>query len=98
MRKITQEAVSAFMNAESYRSGNTAVKVLPNVTVMELRGNPIAYRYNDPQNTLSITDAYWPTNTTKERLNGIPGVSISQRKGVWFLNGAEWGGELIDVK
>ena len=31
----------------------------------------------------------YKTNTTKERLNGIPGVCIQQKKGVWYLNGKE---------
>ena len=28
-------------------------------------------------------------NSTKERLNGIPGVCIQQKKGIWYLNGKE---------
>jgi hypothetical protein len=64
---------------------------------MKLHGNAIAYRYNDPEQTLSITNCGWQTNTTKERLNSIPGVNIYQKAGIWFLNGEEWDGELIDV-
>jgi hypothetical protein len=64
----------------------------------KLHGNEIAYRYNDPERTLSITDAGWQTNTTKERLNGIPNVHIHQKDWVWYLNGEEWNGNLIDVK
>ena len=60
--------------------------------------NEIAYRYNDPERTLSITNAGWESNTTKERLNGLDGVSIQQKAGIWYLNGKEWEGELIDVK
>ena len=45
MRKITEQAVNAFMNAETFNKGNTTVTALPNVTVMELHGNEIAYRY-----------------------------------------------------
>lgn len=97
MRKITKQASAAFFNAEKFKSGNTEVKVFPNVTVLLLFGNEIAYIYNDLEKTLSITNAGWKSNTTKERLNGL-GVSINQKKGAWFLNGAEWGGALIDVK
>lgn len=97
-RKITQKAVEAFYNAERFRSSNTEVKVLPNVTVLVLHGNEIAYRYNDPERTLSITNCYWQTNTTKERLNGLRGVNIVQKKGVWYLNGKEWDGRIIDIK
>ena len=98
MRKITENSVNAFMNAKSFKSSNTEVVVKENVTILKLFGNEIAYRYNDPENTLSITNCGWMTNTTKERLNGIPSVNIYQRKGVWYLNDKEWDGELIDVK
>lgn len=87
MRTITQNAVNAFMNAQAFRSGNTTVTVEPNVTILKLHDNPIAYLYNDPERTLSITNAGWFTNTTKERLNAIPNVSIKQIKGIWYLNG-----------
>jgi len=98
MKMITQQAVAAFNNAESFKSGNTKVIVKPNVTVLLLFNNEIAYRYNDPERTLSITNAGWKSNTTKERLNGLDGVSIQQKAGIWYLNGKEWEGELIDVK
>lgn len=98
MRTLTQKAVEAFMNAEKFKSPNTTVEVLPNVTILKLFGNAIAYRYNDPERTLSITNCGWKTNTTKERLNAIPGVNINQKNKVWYLNGKEWNGNLIDVK
>ena len=98
MRTLTQKAVQAFMNAESFKSQNTTVEVLPNVTILKLFGNAIAYRYNDPERTLSITNCGWESKTTKERLNAIPGVNIQQKKSVWYLNGKEWNGNLIDVK
>jgi len=97
MIKITQNAVNAFIQGQNFKSSNTEVKVLPNVTVMSLHGNEIDYKYNDPENIISITNAGWESNTTKERLNGIPGLSISQRKGVWYLNGNVWEGSLIDI-
>lgn len=98
MRLITKQAVNAFMNASTFNSSNTSVEVLPNVTILKLHGNAIAYRYNDPERTLSITDANWATNTTKERLNALPNVRIQQKAGVWYLNGNVWDGKLIDVK
>ena len=97
MRKITKESVDAFMNARKFKKANMEVEVLPNVTILKLHGNEIAYRYNDPERTLSITDAGWQTNTTKERLNGIPNVNIHQKDSVWYLNGEEWDENLIDV-
>ena len=98
MRQITLDAVYAFMNAEKFKRDNTEVEVFENVTVLKLFGNKIAYLYNGPERTLSITNAGWFTNTTKERLNAIPVVHIKQRKGEWYLNGEVWDGKLIDVK
>jgi len=98
MRKITNDAINSFMSASKYNSSNTTVEVLPNVTILKLHGNAIAYKYNDPDKTLSITNAGWQSNTTKERLNGLPNVRINQKQGKWYLNGAEWDGKLIDVK
>jgi hypothetical protein len=98
MRTITENAIEKFLNAETFKSSNTIVEVLPNVTILKLFGNAIAYQYNDPEKTLSITNCGWNTATTKERLNAIPNVNIVQKKGVWFLNDVEWDGELIDIK
>ena len=97
MRKITEETVNAFNNSLPFKKANMEIEVLPNVTIMRLHGNAIAFRYNDPERTLSITNCGWYTNTTKERLNAIDGVNIYQNKGRWFLNDKEWDGELIDV-
>lgn len=97
MKKITEKSIDAFLNAKPFRRDNTEVVVLPNVTILKLFGNEIAYLYNDPERTLSITNRGWFTKTTKERLNGIPRVSISQQKGNWYLNGTLWDGKLIDV-
>jgi hypothetical protein len=98
MRKITQQAVQAFEEARPFKSGNTQVEVTPNCTIMKLFGNAIAYRYNDPERTLAITNCGWQSDTTKERLNGIKGVRISQSAGKWYLDGNEWDGKLIDIK
>ena len=98
MRQITKDSVQALMNAEKFSKQNMLVEVLPNVTILRLHGNAIAYRYNNPERTLSITNCGWKSNTTKERLNGLPNVSVCQRLGVWYLNDQEWDGKLIDVK
>jgi hypothetical protein len=97
MKKITRDSVDAFMNARPFRKDNTEVTVLDNLTILKLFGNEIAYRYNDPERTLSITNAGWFSNTTKERLNGIPNVRIHQKNFNWYLNDKEWDGRLIDV-
>ena len=98
MRKITKESIEHFMNDKPFSKSNMKVKVKPNVTVLFLYVNAIAYRYNDPERTLSITDAGWQSTTTKERLNGIPGVNIYQKDFEWYLNGEKWNGKLTDVK
>ena len=97
MRKITQMAVASFMNAQKFKLSNTEVQVLENVTILLYQNNPIAYRYNDPVRTISIQNCGWFSTTTKERLNGLPNVKISQKNFVWFLNGKEWNGKLIDI-
>ena len=98
MRQITQESVSAFLNAKKFNKSNMSVEVLPNVTILKYQGNKIAYKYNDPEKTLSITNCGYFTNTTKERLNGLPNVDVVQRNFIWYLNGKEWDGKLTDIK
>ena len=97
MRLITKESISAFMNAETFKKQNMTVEVLPNVTLLKLHNNTIAYRYNDPQRTLTITNCGWFTPTTKERLNALEGVNIQQKNFKWFLNGKEWNGSKTDI-
>jgi len=98
MRQITKESINAFMSGKEFKKTNMLVEVLPNVTILKYHNNAIAYKYNDPKNTISITNSGWLTNTTKERLNGIPNVSIQQKNFVWYLNGVKWDGKLIDIK
>lgn len=98
MRQITKESINAFMNASKFNKQNMSVEVLPNVTILNLHGNSIAYRYNDLNKTLSITNCGWFSNTTKERLNALEGVNIQQKNFVWYLNGNEWNGQLTDIK
>ena len=97
MRQITRDSINAFINAQKFNRQNMQVEVLPNVTVLKLHGNTIAYRYNDPQRTLTIDSCGWLTLTTKERLNALPDVNIQQNNFVWFLNGEEWNGQKIDI-
>tara|TARA_Y100000401_G_scaffold39872_1_gene30285 strand:- start:1019 stop:1321 length:303 start_codon:yes stop_codon:yes gene_type:complete len=98
MRQITKDSINAFMNAKKFNRQNMQVEVLPNVTILKLHGNSIAYRYNDPKQTLSITNCGWFTPTTKERLNALPNVNIYQKAFKWYLNGVEWDGEPITIK
>lgn len=98
MRQITNDSINAFLNARKFNKQNMSVEVLPNVTILKLHGNSIAFKYNDPKKTLSITNCGWFSNTTKERLNALPNVKIYQKKFEWFLNDKKWNGELIDIK
>ena len=97
MRKITEKSVSCFMNATKFSEGNTAVTVTEEVITLNLHGNTIAYRYQNPHRII-ITTCGWNTPTTRERLKGIPGVSIYTRKGQLYLNGEKWDGSKIEVK
>ena len=91
MRKITQQAVAAFLAGQTFNSSNTTVEVAEDRhhCVMKLHGNTIARRENGG---LYVCNGGWSSNTTKERLNGIPGVSVHQKNFVWYLNDVEWDG------
>lgn len=100
MRKITEESRHAFLRAERFRKGNMAVEIRPwqdqkhDSVILLLHGNPIArYDMGDVAlATLQVCDGGWQTVTTRDRLNSLPGVDVTQRKFKWFLNGAEWDG------
>ena len=84
MRKVTQEAVSAFQAGRKYKNGATRVNQRIGGVELLLHGNIIA---KDVGDGLQVSLAGWPTATTRERLNGLPGVCINQAKGVQYLNG-----------
>jgi hypothetical protein len=90
MRKITKEAVSAFLERRTFRKSNMSVEEIGGQYRLKLHGNSIANI--DEIGVLSISNAGWASNTTKERLNGIPGVRIHQKNWTWYLNGVEWDG------
>jgi len=99
MRQITQDSIDAFYGGYDFKRQN--MEVIPHKsdtaqgTFMYLHGNKIARLMNGQ---LDITNAGWQSVTTKERLNGLNGVSIQQKAGVWYLNGEEWGGEWTLIK
>jgi len=103
MRQITQESVIAFLNGYKFNKSNMNVEVLPNVTILKYQGNAIAYKYNDPNKTIAITNCGWKSNTTRERLNGVISLSglnigkIYQKNWNWYLDGKDWDGNLIDL-
>jgi len=96
-RKITTEAVASFLNGKAFRCDNTCVEVRPfqcdkeDSVILVLFGNPIA-RYKVADRVLYVCDGNHQTVTTKDRLNGLPGVSVHQKAGQWYLNGEKWDG------
>jgi hypothetical protein len=100
MRQITADAVQAFNNNRNFKRGNTQVvyKESPNGQLKETRlllhGNLIATKING---VLEISNAGWESNTTKERLNALPGVSIHQKNWQWYLNDKEWDGNWTKI-
>tara|TARA_R110000868_G_scaffold180116_2_gene420636 strand:+ start:1085 stop:1372 length:288 start_codon:yes stop_codon:yes gene_type:complete len=94
MKKITQQSVNAFINDLQFSKDNTIVKAGGEVTNLFLHGNLIAHKI---QGRMFISNCGWFSRTTKERLNGLPNVSICQKKGKWYLNGEFWNGGTIEV-
>lgn len=73
MRKVTREAVAAFLDDRKFQSGNTQVAFRPyrgdeTVTMLLLHGNTIAAKRG---REVSVSLAGWNTPTTRERVNGV---------------------------
>lgn len=96
MRKITQEAASAFHNAQPFKKSNTEVLVSDYDVLLKLHGHSIAW-WNTFTGDYEVTLAGWPTPTTRERLNGLEGVHVNQSKGIQYLNGNAWDGRWTKV-
>ena len=95
-RQITKEAISAFLSDEGFYKDNTQVVHTATHTVLKLYGNPIAQK-EIGKSVFEITDADQKTITTKERLNGLPGVSVHQVMFKWFLNDNPWDGSWTSI-
>ena len=96
MRKITNEAVKAFREDRNFKMSNTEVDVDKYETRMYLFGNLIARRNNLGE--FQIRDGGHKSVTTKERLNGFPGVNIHQKNYQWYLNDEPWDGKWKLIK
>ena len=87
MRKITENAVNAFILRKSFSSGNTTVCKKGNTVSFILHGNKIASLRG---NLLTISSCGWETYTTKERLNGILEAfnlpHIVQKDFMWYFS------------
>lgn len=90
MRQITIDIVNAFESRRAKKISNSET----DGTSLWLHNNKIA-EWRDGE--IWITNAGWQSRTTKERLNGIGGVQITQRAGSWYLNGNFWQGEWTSV-
>lgn len=86
MRKITQQAVNALYGQYKFKSGNTEIKNIDGIWCLYLYGSRIA---QIKPTGLEINHCGYLSTTTKERLNGLPGVSITQKHFRWYLNGSE---------
>jgi hypothetical protein len=86
MRKITKESVQAFIEGRKFNKGNMSVEVDLGYTKLKLHGNTIATI--DALGVMSVSNAGWASNTTKE----LPNVRINQKNWNWYLNGNEWDG------
>lgn len=91
MRKISKKAIAAFVAKKNCKCGNTEVIVNGKSIELRLYGHLIAEIVGDKRPY--IDSCGYHTNTTRERLNSIPGVSVSFRIGGPFLNGEKWDGK-----
>lgn len=95
MRKVTTRAVLALLGGRKFQGKNTKVVHESGVSSLKLFGHTIAEL--NSRGELSITTAEWDTRTTRERLNGLPGVHVYTHKGDTYLNGQPWNGRWIVV-
>lgn len=90
MRQITRDITRAFENRQPLKIDNSRTDGVS----LWLFDNRIAEWQQDG---LWVSNGGWDSKTTKERLNGLTGVRIAQRRGVWFLNDRVWDGRWVNV-
>jgi len=91
MRKVTESIVGAFLNREPKANGNTRTYGYG----LFLFGNLIAeWRGMD---LWISTGGGWPSSTTKDRLNALPGVRCYSVKRQLYLNGKQWDGQWTKI-
>ena len=89
MKKITQNAINAFLAKSYFSQSNTQVRIGggiqgANISELFLFGNKIAIKDFD-SGTIYISMARWGSVTTRERLSGLPSISIGQRNWDQYL-------------
>jgi hypothetical protein len=90
MRKIETQMCVAIHNNENWSNANTTVHFNEeeNVSIVRLHGNKIA---EIDDNTMTIFDGGYQSNTTKSRLNAlcdefcIAGEGVFQKNYKWFV-------------
>ena len=89
MRKIEQQMVAAIQANKNWSSGNTQVVTNCGVSTVYLHGNKIALVDN---NSLTVFDGGWQSNTTKSRLNALINAfcnaftdGVFQKDFVWYV-------------
>jgi hypothetical protein len=91
-KKVSRLAAAALVAGKKFNNGkNTKV----DSSGLYLFGNHIARDAGEGH--VAISNRGWFTLTTKDRLNALPNVSISQKRGAWTLNGQPWDGEWVIV-
>jgi hypothetical protein len=85
MNTITIKITDAFLSGNPKKISNSKT----DGRSLWLFENKIAEHREDG---LYISNAGWFSRTTKERLSGLPNVTIYQKKKKWYLNGEEWDG------
>jgi hypothetical protein len=88
MRKIESQMIAAVHGNKNWSSGNTQVVTNMGVSTVYLHGNKIAMI---DDNSMTIFDGGWQSNTTKSRLNAlcsefcIAGEGVFQKDFLWYV-------------
>ena len=88
MRKIEKQMIEAINQNKNWSSGNTQVVTNEGVSTVYLHGNKIALI---DDNSMTIFDGGWQSNTTKSRLNAlcdefcITGEGVFQSNFLWYV-------------
>lgn len=90
MRIVTRDCIQALIEGRDITIDNTKVRG----NTLYLHDNPIIQVRDDG---VYIQTCGWNTITTRERLSGLPKVSVYSHKRQLHLNGAPWDGNWIKV-
>ena len=85
-RQITKDVARAFLNDQTFCKSNSMVTRQDGVTSLLLFGNRIAYKKDGK---LFVSMCGYNTVTTRERLNGIPCLSVTSKNFTPYINGVE---------